>query len=334
MEITYIGSKSGMEQELLADLSEPIKFVSVATGKLRRYISLKNLSDIFKITYGLLQSLIILRKIKPVFVFNKGGYVGVPVSYAAWFLKIPVIVHESDSSMGLANKLVSKIADKVVVSHPVLQKHFSHKKSVLKFPLPIRFALTQGERQRALTFLKLTDRPTLLVMGGSQGSNFVNELLLDALPELLKTHNVVHIFGKGKSFESTEKLEDQGYRGFAYVKEELPDLYMLADVLLSRAGATVLAEWSIFNKPAILIPLAKNKSRGEQITNAEFYLHDYEGVMLTEKQATTQAVVNHVKQLSENDFSNDDDTVLKKNLIEKQQKITDKYLKLFESYLI
>lgn len=263
-DIHYIGSYQGIEKQLVTQ--EEIPYYPIASGKLRRYLSIQNLKDPFKVIKGYFDALKILKKIRPQVVFSKGGYVTVPVVLAADHLGIPVIIHESDMTPGLANKIAMRSAKTVCVNFEETLKYVGGKG--MYTGSPIRQSLFKGNKT---TGNKLCDfkeiKPTLLMMGGSLGARKVNEVLRQALPDLLPTFNIVHICGKGHLDEGLKTL--QGYKQFEYVNEELPHLFALADVMLSRAGANAVMEILALHLPSLLVPLSQAASRGDQILNAE-----------------------------------------------------------------
>ena len=262
-DIQYIGSFNGIEKELVE--KENIPYHPIASGKLRRYLSVENLKDPFKVVKGYFDAYKILKKLKPKVVFSKGGYVTVPVVLAASQLKIPVIIHESDMTPGLANKIAMKSAKTICVNFEETLKYVGDKG--LYTGSPIRAELFAGSKTVGNELCGFEEiRPTLLMMGGSLGARKINEVLRESLPTLLKTYNVVHICGKDNVDESL--LGIRGYKQFEYVRQELPHLFAMTDVMLSRAGANALAEIMALNLPSLLIPLSQAASRGDQILNA------------------------------------------------------------------
>lgn len=261
-EVVYIGGDH-IEKKLAAEYGVP--FLQIATGKLRRYFSWQNFVDLFRIGWGFLQSLVHLWRTKPQAVFSKGGFVSVPVCYAAYCLGIPVITHESDFTPGLANKLLAPVVQTTLVCFADTQK-FVKGASVLAGS-PVRDTLLAGDRSKGLTHCGFTaDKPVLLVMGGSLGAQRVNEAIAAVLPQLLAKFQVVHITGKGKSaIEATP-----GYKAFTFVSEPLPHILAAADIVVSRAGANSIFEFLALRKPMVLIPLEIG-SRGDQVQNARYF---------------------------------------------------------------
>ena len=222
-EISYIGSLDGIEKKLIEELNIP--YYGIASGKLRRYFDLKNFSDPFKVLKGYAQSRKLLKKLKPDVIFSKGGFVTVPVVVAAKSCKIPAIIHESDMTPGLANKLAIPSATKVCCNFPETLKHLPEEKAVLT-GTPIRQELLSGDKLEALKFCGFTaNKPVIMIIGGSLGAAAVNDSMRKILPELLKDFQVVHLCGKGKLDESLQNTE--GYIQFEYIKKELADLFLL-----------------------------------------------------------------------------------------------------------
>jgi UDP-N-acetylglucosamine--N-acetylmuramyl-(pentapeptide) pyrophosphoryl-undecaprenol N-acetylglucosamine transferase len=268
-ELLYIGSKNGPEKVLAEKAG--VLFEAVACGKLRRYLSFENVKDFFRVPVGIFQARKILKEFKPDKVFSKGGFVSVPVCVAAWSLKIPVVLHESDFSPGLANRISAKFADTICVSFEESKKFF-RKKNVKVCGNPVRKMIFGGKKEKGFTLTGFTpDKPVLLIMGGSLGAKQINDLTFNNLPELLKHCQVVHITGKGKGSINhvREKLKD--YKQFEYLHEELADIYAITDLVVGRAGANTLAEISALGLPSVLIPLSLDVSRGDQIENAKIF---------------------------------------------------------------
>ena len=266
-EITYIGSKKGIEKNLIADYGLP--YVGISTGKLRRYFDLKNFTDPFRVINGFREARSFLKKYRPDVVFSKGGFVSVPVVRAAGSLKIPCIIHESDMTPGLANKLCFGAAKKICCNFPETLEMLPAGKAVLT-GTPIRAELFTGEREKGLELCGFSgEKPVMMVMGGSQGAVSVNKAVRGNLTELLKTFQIVHLCGKGHFDESLANVE--GYRQFEYVKEDLKHLFAAADLLVSRAGANAICEILALGKPSLLIPLPTKGSSGDQILNANSF---------------------------------------------------------------
>lgn len=290
--ISYIGSHKGIEKELIKQ--QNISYYPIASGKLRRYKSLENLKDPFKVVKGIGEAYCILKKLKPKVVFSKGGYVTVPVVLAAKLLRIPVIVHESDMTPGLANKIAGKFAKTICVNFKETLQYVGSKGVFTG--TPIREELFKGDKLRAVQLCGFQeDKPILLMMGGSLGAVKINSVLRESLGELLTTFNIIHICGKGNVDEALKTYK--GYYQFEYVGEELPHLFAAADLMLSRAGANALAEIMALKIPTLLIPLSQKVSRGDQILNAQSMKKQGYAKVLEEEKLTKQSLITHIHEL-------------------------------------
>ena len=294
-EIWYIGSYNGIEERLIKEQNIP--YYGIDSGKLRRYFDWKNFSDPLRVIHGYAQAKKILSRLKPDVVFSKGGFVSVPVVRAASALHIRTIIHESDMTPGLANRLAIPAADKVCCSFPETLKYLPEGKAVLSGS-PIRQELLTGERGKALELLhwENSSKPTLLVIGGSQGSVAINNALRSDLDELLKEFRIIHLCGKGNLDSSLDGRE--GYVQFEYIQDELKDLFALADLVLSRAGANSICELLALRKPNLLIPLSAAASRGDQILNADSYKKQGYSMVLKEEDLTPESLLRSLRQLN------------------------------------
>ncbi|WP_070000671.1 undecaprenyldiphospho-muramoylpentapeptide beta-N-acetylglucosaminyltransferase [Cellulosilyticum sp. I15G10I2] len=294
-DIRYIGSFQGIEKELIT--KEGIPYYGIASGKLRRYLSVQNLKDPFKVIKGFFDAYKILKKLKPKVVFSKGGYVTVPVVLAANTLRIPVVLHESDITPGLANKIAMKGAKIICVNFEETLRYVGDKGILTGSP--IRKALFEGcaEKGNQLCSFK-AQRPVLLMMGGSLGSVKINNTLRKALPVLTKTFNVIHICGKGNVDDSLRELE--GYKQFEYVGKELPDLFAMTDLMLSRAGANALSEIVALNIPSLLVPLSQAASRGDQLLNANAMKSKGYCEILIEEELNEETLIERLNLLHKN----------------------------------
>ncbi|NDL66389.1 undecaprenyldiphospho-muramoylpentapeptide beta-N-acetylglucosaminyltransferase [Anaerotalea alkaliphila] len=292
-EIHYIGSRNGIEKELVRQQHLP--YHPISSGKLRRYKDLKNLTDPFKVLLGCVQAWKVLGRIRPAVVFSKGGFVAVPVVLGAWLRRIPVVVHESDMTPGLANRLSQPFAKAVCTTFPQTLEHLPKTKGV-HTGSPIRKSLYQGDAGRGREFTGLTARrPVLLMMGGSIGSVKVNQVLRALLPTLLEEFHVLHLCGKGNL---DDKLEGTpGYRQYEFIGKELPDLLAMADLVLSRAGSNAISEFLALKKPALLVPLSAGASRGDQILNARAFQRDGYAHLLQEEELTQETLLEAIRQL-------------------------------------
>lgn len=295
-EITYIGSYNGIEKQLLKE--QKIPYYGISSGKLRRYFDIKNFSDPLKVIKGLGQSIRLMRKLKPDIVFSKGGFVSVPVILAAKFCHIPSIIHESDLTPGLANKLAIPNAVKVCCNFPETMKYLPKEKAVLTGS-PIRSELLSGNKENARKLCGFTtEKPVLFIVGGSSGSKFINDTMRGLLPELLKTYQVIHMCGKGNIETSLERTA--GYKQFEYIGAELNDIFALADLVISRAGANSICELLALHKPNILIPLSANASRGDQILNAQSFEKQGFSVVVEEEIITPDKLLNIIHETYKN----------------------------------
>lgn len=292
-EITYMGSYDGIEKKLVADFDLP--YVGIATGKFRRYLDLKNLTDPFRVIKGFGEARKFLKEYKPDVVFSKGGFVSVPVVRAAGALGIPCIIHESDMTPGLANKLCIPVARKVCCNFPETYKMLPQDKAVLTGS-PIRAELAQGNKIAGLDMCGFTaNKPVIMVIGGSLGAANVNKAVREALPQLLQKFQIVHLCGKGKLDETL--LDTPGYKQFEYIKAELKDLFAMADIVISRAGANAICELLALRKPNILIPLPAASSRGDQILNAKSFEDQGFSMVINEEDLTTKLLAEKVDEL-------------------------------------
>jgi UDP-N-acetylglucosamine--N-acetylmuramyl-(pentapeptide) pyrophosphoryl-undecaprenol N-acetylglucosamine transferase len=295
-DISYIGSYNGIEKKLIEELNIP--YYGISTGKFRRYFDIKNLTDPFRVLRGMSQARKLMKKLRPDVVFSKGGFVAVPVVRGAGKCHIPAIIHESDMTPGLANKLCAKYATKICCNFPETVSTLPDGKGILTGS-PIRKELLSGDKVAGLKLCNFnTSKPVLMVIGGSLGALHVNEAIREILPELLRKYQVIHVCGKGKvdpTFYSTT-----GYYQFEYVNAELKDLFAAADIVVSRAGANVICELLAMNKPNLLIPLPAGASRGDQILNAASFKKQGYSEVLEEENLTNDTLLNAINDLYDN----------------------------------
>lgn len=295
-EIQYIGSYTGIEKELIEPFNIP--YYGISSGKLRRYFSVQNFTDPFRVLKGFREAHAIIKELKPDIIFSKGGFVSVPVVLAGKRCKVPVIIHESDMTPGLANKLAIPSATKVCCNFPETLEALPKEKAVLTGS-PIRQELLSGNKIAAMDMCNFTaGKPVILVIGGSLGAVAVNNAVREALPELLEHFQIVHLCGKGKMDDSLNNLD--GYAQFEYIKNELRDIFALADIVISRAGANAICELLALRKPNLLIPLSANASRGDQILNAHSFERQGFSMVLEEESLTKESLLQAVKDLYEN----------------------------------
>ena len=272
-------------------------YTGISTGKLRRYLSRENIKDIGNVFRGIREAKKVIRELKPDIVFSKGGYVAVPVVRAAASQHIPVIIHESDMTPGLANKLCYSAAAKICCNFPETLQLLPKDKAVLSGS-PIREELLSGTRDAGLAFTGLSgEKPVLLMIGGSSGARILNERLRSSLDILLKTFDIVHLCGKGNLDET---LTRPGYLQYEYISEELKDLFALADVVFSRAGANAICELLALRKPALLVPLSKAASRGDQILNARSFESQGFSMVIEEEELTDESLIQGILSLYDN----------------------------------
>ena len=271
-DIHYIGSYNGIEKELIEQFGIP--YHGISTGKLRRYFSVQNFTDPFRVIKGLGEAKKLVKILHPDVIFSKGGFVSVPVVLAGKSRHVPTIIHESDMTPGLANKISMPSASKICCNFPETIEHLPAGKAVLT-GAPIRQELLSGDKYKALEFLHFTqDKPVIMVVGGSLGSVAVNDAVRSVLPELLQSFQVVHLCGKGKVDESLKGL--QGYAQFEYIKDELKDLFALTD------------------------PLSANASRGDQILNARSFERQGYSVVLEEEELNHDVLLDAIMNLYQN----------------------------------
>lgn len=296
-DVTYIGSYNGIEKELVE--AQKIPYHGIDSGKLRRYFDWKNFSDPFHVIRGFGQAFGLMKKIKPDIVFSKGGFVSVPVVLAAKSCGIPAIIHESDITPGLANKIAIKGAKKVCCNFPETLKYLPAEKAVLTGS-PIRKELLSGNKENAYKLCKLpeTHKPVLLIIGGSLGSKAINEAVRKILPELLEEFHVIHLCGKGNLDHKLDGLV--GYAQFEYVSKELTDMFALADIAISRAGANAICELLALRKPNILIPLSAAASRGDQILNAKSFEKQGFSLVIREEDVTDSLLLESIRNVYNN----------------------------------
>lgn len=318
-EISYIGSYDGIEKRLIEEKGVP--YYGISSGKLRRYFDPKNFSDPFKVLKGYHQSIQLLKKLKPDVVFSKGGFVSVPVVLAARHCKIPAIIHESDLTPGLANKIAIPKATKVCCNFPETLKYLPAEKAVLTGS-PIREELLNGNRDKAFSLCNFRDssKPVILIIGGSSGSRVINTTIHNLLPELIKNYNIIHLCGKGNLDASLSEVS--GYAQFEYANEELADMFALSDIVISRAGANAICEFLALRKPNILIPLSAAASRGDQILNANSFRSQGFSYVIEEDELTNTTLLDaiehvfkkkssYISAMEESNTKNSIDTIVK-----------------------
>lgn len=292
-DVSYIGSEQGIEKQLVSSVQE-VKYYGIATGKLRRYFDWKNVSDPFRVVKGVYQAYRLIHKHKPQVIFSKGGFVSVPVILGAWLNRVPVVIHESDYTPGLANRISLPFASRVCTTFPETIEHLRTGKAAHVGAI-VRDELMRGVAQQGLDYCSFRkQKPVLMVMGGSLGARRINAVIRDNLDQLLADYQIVHICGKGNV---SPDLEREGYKQFEYVQAELPHLMAMADLVVSRAGSNSIFEWLALRKPMLLIPLSRQSSRGDQILNAESFAKSGFGMVLEEEALTNESFLEAIGRL-------------------------------------
>lgn len=295
-QIQYIGSYQGIEKKIIEDAGIP--YDGISSGKLRRYFNIKNFSDPFRVIKGYREARKLIKKYKPDVVFSKGGFVTVPVVLAAKHYRIPVIIHESDMTPGLANKICISSAAKVCCNFPETLPYLPEDKAVLTGS-PIRKELLKGDQVSGWQYTHLlAQKPVILVIGGSLGSVIVNNAVRQILPKLLDRFQVIHICGKGNLDESL--ISTSGYVQYEYVDAPLKHLFAISDLVVSRAGANSICEILALRKPNILIPLSAKASRGDQILNAKSFEKQGFSTVLEEEVLTEDTLYHAINKTYDN----------------------------------
>lgn len=338
LEILYVGSKGGPEQGIMeawgrqlggqnsqADCPMKFRFVSIPVGKLRRYFDLHNFIDPFKVVMGFFKSLWLVARFKPDVLFSKGGYVSAPVTLAAWVLRVPIVLHDSDAKPSLTTRLCGRFAKQICLGYKEALVHLSpalQKKCVVT-GIPLRREIFEGKKKEGYKMTGFTSKkPVVLVMGGSLGSEKINHVVEEAMPELLKMAQIVHLTGVMVSNGVTLSLSkgdrdnamvrpfdgltagsahnDASYKPFSSLpNEKMPHLYAIADVVVTRAGANSLAELTALRKKMIVIPLGSAASHGDQLANAAVLKKGDtpNAVVIEEERLTAKRLVDTLKLL-------------------------------------
>ena len=290
-EISYIGSDSGLEEQLVAPCG--LRYFGVRPGKLRRYWSFDNLVDAFRVPLSVLQVFGLLGRIRPDVVFSKGGFVAFPVVVAAWLRRIPVVAHESDLSPGLANRLTLPFIASLCVNFDATRVNA---RRVIHTGTPVRESLVRGDRERGLIATGFSgERPILAVVGGSLGAERLNLIVREAVSALTSAFDVLHVCGAGKVDPSY--LGTAGYEQRDFVGDEWGDILAAADLVVSRSGANSLYELLILRKPNLLVPLPASASRGDQIENAAYAESAGFSMVVAEAELTPELLVDRVTAL-------------------------------------
>jgi UDP-N-acetylglucosamine--N-acetylmuramyl-(pentapeptide) pyrophosphoryl-undecaprenol N-acetylglucosamine transferase len=294
-DIKYIGSKKGIEKELIEKMEIP--YSGISSGKLRRYVDMENIKDIFRVLKGCVEARSILKRLKPQLIFSKGGFVSVPVIIAARTLGIPIFIHESDLTPGLANKISQRFATKIFTSFEETKQYFPAQKTMV-IGSPIRKEILNGSKQNGKRFLGFTDSfPILTVMGGSLGAKSINETVRGSLEQLTLKYQIVHLCGKGNLDQTL--LNVKGYKQFEYVNEELADILAATNIVITRGGSNAIFEFLALKIPMLIIPLSKKQSRGDQILNAKSFEEKGYSVTLEEENLTVENLLSLLNKMEQ-----------------------------------
>jgi len=292
-DICYIGTRSGLEEGLVAEAQ--CTYRGITAGKLRRYASLKNLLDMFRVIAGIVQALWLMLRLRPDVVFSKGGFVSFPVVFAAWLCRVPVVAHESDITPGLANRFAAPFVSTLCTSFPSTVMT-EQKCKVVHTGTPLRASITGGNRAAGRALVGIGDAQSLLVVtGGSLGAERLNELVRESLDALCDEFFVFHVCGAGKFIP----IKRKNYQQAEYVADGWGDILAAADVVISRAGANALFELVSLGKKNLLIPLSRAASRGDQIENAEFASAQGWSLVIAEEAVTTPGLMEGLNSLLE-----------------------------------
>ena len=301
--IVWLGSKNIRDASFVSTLPR-VNFISIPSGKYRRYFSFRNVIDVFKIIYAFFVSFFILLRLKPLLLFSKGGFVSTPPCIAAYLLRIPVITHECDFSPGLATRLNAKFAKKILISYPETARFFKEEmsKKILYTGNPVRSFFYNANGQKTFSFIGcLPEKPILLILGGSLGAEQINTLIYENIKELIKYFFVIHQTGEAhieKAKSVLQELKDLDYQcatnyaPYSFIKEELPDIIFSSHIVVSRSGSNTVWELATLGKPMVLIPLEKGSSRGDQVENALFFSEKKAAITLRNVDATNENFLN------------------------------------------
>jgi len=265
--VVYIGSETGIEKELVRKIPA-VKYYAVKTGKLRRYFSWQNLKDMFKIPVGVLQSYFIIKREKPDLIFSKGGFVSFPVVIGGFLNKCLIVMHESDLTPGLANKMSLPFVDRFFTTFSDTVNYVQNKKKVCYVGPVLSDRLKNGDKTRGMELCGFTDtKPVIMFVGGSLGAQSLNKAVWQNIEVLRQSYNIIHICGKGQN----TRQKSSGYAPFEFVDKEFKDLLAITDVVISRSGSNAIFEFRSLNIPMLLVPLPTTSSRGEQLLNARSF---------------------------------------------------------------
>lgn len=320
----FLGTQKGEPERDLVE-SNQIPFKSIYGGKLRRYFSWRNFGDLFLIVLGFFQSFFIILKFKPNIVLSAGSFISVPVIWASWILRIPSLVHQPDLVPGLAAKLMSPLASKITITFEKSLGDFPSQKT-LWIGNPVRSEIFQGNSERAWEFFKLEKGiPTVLILGGGTGALRINEVVKEALPELRKFCQIIHLTGKGKNIGENQSFS-QRYHVFEFLSKDLMDAYKIADVVISRGGVSTLSELAVLSKPAIIIPLPDSP----QEENARYFEDQGAARVIFNQDLNSERLTQEIKKLIENKSEQEKLSENIKKIMKSQatKRLTEEILKL------
>ncbi|MCL1812685.1 MAG: undecaprenyldiphospho-muramoylpentapeptide beta-N-acetylglucosaminyltransferase [Treponema sp.] len=299
--IFWIGSNNKLDRSIVEEAH--IDFYPIPAGKLRRNFSFRNIGDFFKVAAGYCAARKIIKRENPALLFSKGGFVSVPPCAAAASLGIPVITHESDYSQGLATRINARFAAKgagrIVTAYPETMQRFPEKirDKVVVLGNPVRAVFKAADPTKGRAFLGVEkDDHILLVLGGSQGAQELNELVLDSLDELTQKYIVVHQTGAAWKHET---IESPRYKPYPYIKDELPHVLGAAELVLARSGAGTVWECATVGKPMVLLPLAGAGTRGDQVENARFFERAGAAIVLSPDKRTAADLKEALQELTD-----------------------------------
>lgn len=325
-EFLFIGTRKAWPEKQLIK-NKNISFSSIFSGKFRRYFDWRNFLDLFLILIGFIQSLFLIRKFKPTISISAGGFVSVPVNFAAFILKVPILIHQQDIVPGLANRLIVPFAKKITVTFKKSLDDFPRYKTFLTGN-PVRPEILFGKKERAIKEFNLEkDLPTILIFGGGTGSKKINEVVYKIVPELVKFCQIIHLTGKRKI---NNKLSFNRYHQYEFLSEKMADAYVISDLVISRAGMGTLTELSNLAKPAILIPLPNT----HQEANAEIFREKEAAIVLSQKKLTPEILLENIKKILgtpnlKNRLSQNISQIINKNA---SKKIIEEILNISRNY--
>lgn len=285
----YVGSRNGIEKEITQ--KNDIKFYGLVVGKRRNYISISNVIDLFKIFIGLIQSYFLLTNFRPEVIFAKGGYVTFPILFWAKKFNIPVIIHESDIVMGRANLWASHFAKKICLGFPLQYYQQSLPKEKMVYTgIPVK-------KEFYNLSTTANERPNILITGGSQGSSKINECIMQIAKDLAEKYEVYHLTGQRDFKILSEKINTDHYNLMAF-SDNMPQLLGKADLIISRAGASTIAEIAAVGRASVLIPLP-TAHMDHQSANAKILLQKNAAVVISEKSLTGSSLLSIINNLTE-----------------------------------